>query len=1098
MRLFMIQDDGKLTLTKDLTSSIPPYAILSHTWGTEDEEVTFRDIVEGTGDHKDGYRKIQFCAKQAASHGLQYFWVDSCCIDKSNSTELSQAINSMFRWYHNAVICYVYLSDVSTGGYQSNAEFLWESTFRKSRWFTRGWTLQELIAPSSVEFFSVEGQRLGDKGSLERQLHEITGIAPAALRGSPLSDFSRRERMLWAEGRTTKFKEDMAYSLLGIFEVHLPLIYGEGIKHAFRRLEEEIDKQVAFERGRLRDHQRLKLEPFSLVPSSVSEVEESCLRSLWFPSMNTRRLNLEKPAEQTCLWLFEHEVYQDWFLGRNRDKHSGLLRLNGKPGTGKSILMKEAFRRAVLGQDKSDYRTAAFFFNAKGGELENSPLGLFRSLLHQLLPRDLEHLQRFRKLWNERNSGRYPWQETELRSFFQSMFANQRAKRTIIFIDALDECDSKSIRSQASFWRGITRSAYEAKVHLNVCLSIRDFPMVTMRNCPEIVVENHNSHDITTYVKQKFTLSIAAKEPQWELLKDKVLRKSAGVFLWVVLVVDDVLEKWDGGDGVHSLLKQLDVVPEELEALFSQMFLSLDPGARDITLRLFQWAVLAAKPLRLHEWHHIMAFIRQPILSSLHEWRGSDNFTKDDDQLEKQIRSVSKGLIEKQYPYAPEQGPLTSNAERHGSFKSYTSRYPKGTDERSGGCLDATSPPQKPNLYPTDRARSSESHGARRNYSPPSCDVKRKYHGRTPSPSSRQMRGRRGPASVFGMLKKSSDFNHIDMSRWLETLLTGKCIADPISLNESAFDSPTPLSVTGQSQVLEDYPALLSYATSEFFTHARLAEETGVDPSPIVNRLLEKGIWARWVTLREDVPQGVELWHYAADRGLNSWVSIFSQPPMPRRGLPLAPELEVRDPAFTLYTVGSKVPVEYENENENTQMSLSHPFKRSASVASFSSAGSHRGDMEASIFAGSAKSPVTAKKPAREPRPQLFCEKCNEYPEGFNGELLLRMHDYSKHRNQEKRWICIHPSEAGLTVEVDIVKPLDKCRACKARKEYRTYHNLAAHLRRSHFRDKPARAGNKNSAADDVARRGGKGGAVLMPPGELMKWMKAIYVNQEN
>jgi len=186
-------------------------AILSHTWGADDEEVTFIDLAEGAGKNKTGYGKIQFCGEQAASDDLRYFWMDTCCIDKSNNTELSEAITSMFRWYRDAAKCYVYLSDVSIGSSSENDQFSqskWESAFRESRWFTRGWTLQELIAPASVEFFSREGERLGDKKSLERQIHEITEIPVQALQGSSLSDFSVKERMTWAEKRKTKRKED--------------------------------------------------------------------------------------------------------------------------------------------------------------------------------------------------------------------------------------------------------------------------------------------------------------------------------------------------------------------------------------------------------------------------------------------------------------------------------------------------------------------------------------------------------------------------------------------------------------------------------------------------------------------------------------------------------------------------------------------------------------------------------------------------------------------------------------------------------------------------------------------------------------------------
>jgi hypothetical protein len=244
MRLLTCSD-GKFSFTEDLVRDIPQYAILSHTWGPDAEEVTFRDFKKGTGDQKDGYQKIRFCAEQARSDGLRHFWVDTCCIDKSNLTELSEAINSMFHWYRQAARCYVYLSDVSIAGREQNSEQLraqWELSFRTSKWFTRGWTLQELLAPASVEFFTREGQRIGDKNSLEQEIHEITGIALSALRGCDLSRFDIDERFKWAKTRTTTREEDWAYCLLGIFGVHMPLIYGERKAHAVRRLRWEINK----------------------------------------------------------------------------------------------------------------------------------------------------------------------------------------------------------------------------------------------------------------------------------------------------------------------------------------------------------------------------------------------------------------------------------------------------------------------------------------------------------------------------------------------------------------------------------------------------------------------------------------------------------------------------------------------------------------------------------------------------------------------------------------------------------------------------------------------------------------------------------------
>jgi hypothetical protein len=245
MRLLERKSNGEFLL-KDFTGHPhPAYAILSHTWGADGDEVSFQDIVAGTGKSKAGYRKIHFCAEQAAIDGLKYFWVDTCCIDKRYAVELYSAINSMFRWYREARKCYVYLPDVSVPYSVADlyrSQHIWEIAFRKSRWFTRGWTLQELLAPASVQFFTSEGRRLGNKSSLGTIIHEVTGIAEKALEGCPLSDFSIDERMSWAAQRTTKLEEDQIYSLLGIFDISMGLIYGEGKEKAQRRLNKEIDE----------------------------------------------------------------------------------------------------------------------------------------------------------------------------------------------------------------------------------------------------------------------------------------------------------------------------------------------------------------------------------------------------------------------------------------------------------------------------------------------------------------------------------------------------------------------------------------------------------------------------------------------------------------------------------------------------------------------------------------------------------------------------------------------------------------------------------------------------------------------------------------
>ncbi|KAF8850728.1 putative ankyrin repeat-containing protein [Acephala macrosclerotiorum] len=231
MRLLELNNDGEVSLTKDFVGdNIPEYAILSHTWGADTEEVTFKDLMDGTGKGKSGYKKVCFCGEQARRDGLQYFWVDTCCIDKSSSAELSEAINSMYRWYQDAEVCYAYLADVPS-----------ESKFSDSRWFTRGWCLQELIAPSTVIFFDEKWKELGTKASLRQDVSECTGIPVDILSGDDLQTASIAQRMSWAAKRKTTKVEDLAYCLMGIFGINMPLLYGEG-KRAFFRLQEEITK----------------------------------------------------------------------------------------------------------------------------------------------------------------------------------------------------------------------------------------------------------------------------------------------------------------------------------------------------------------------------------------------------------------------------------------------------------------------------------------------------------------------------------------------------------------------------------------------------------------------------------------------------------------------------------------------------------------------------------------------------------------------------------------------------------------------------------------------------------------------------------------
>ncbi|OTB00169.1 hypothetical protein M426DRAFT_43871, partial [Hypoxylon sp. CI-4A] len=227
-------DVNTLEIKEFFGNQTPPYAILSHTWDG-DKEVTFEEWERRTNDavrRKSGYAKIIGACHRAKTDGLQYLWCDTNCIDKRSSSELTEAINSMFIWYRDSQVCYAYLADVQVK----------TDTFPKSRWFTRGWTLQELLAPNRVVFFDRRWIVLGERNEMADIISRITKIHVGVLAGhSTVHEYSIAQRMSWAADRQTTRAEDTAYCLLGIFDISMPLLYGEQT-HAFIRLQREIIK----------------------------------------------------------------------------------------------------------------------------------------------------------------------------------------------------------------------------------------------------------------------------------------------------------------------------------------------------------------------------------------------------------------------------------------------------------------------------------------------------------------------------------------------------------------------------------------------------------------------------------------------------------------------------------------------------------------------------------------------------------------------------------------------------------------------------------------------------------------------------------------
>jgi hypothetical protein len=546
MRL-LHSETGRFTLTKDFTGDdqIPPYAILSHTWGPDNEEVTFEDIVNGTGEAKPGYKKIRFCGEQARQDGLCYFWIDTCCINKSNNAELSRSINSMFRWYRNATRCYVYLLDVSRCSISGNHKCtprLWESDFRKSRWFTRGWTLQELLAPASVEFFSREGQRLGDKSFLMTQICDITNIPYTALDGHPLSQFSVEERLRWIQHRQTTLEEDKAYSLLGIFDVYILPIYGEGWGKAHDRLLDEFHKmQKCIQDLRLSDPRDDK--------KRIEDTKGGLLEGLYD-------------------WILENSDFRQW---RN-DQQSRLLWINGDPGKGKTMLLCGVINE--LERSKAKSVLLSYFFCQATDSRINYATAVLRGLIYLLVDQQPSLISHIRTKYDQ--AGKTLFEDTNawvaLSEIFTNILQDPSLDYVYLIVDALDECvadlpklmdfmvQTSSISPRVKWivssrnWPNIEKALDIAIQKLRLCLELN---------------EKSVSAAVATFIQFKVEWLAARnkyRNDTREAIQQHLMLNANGTFLWVGLVCQELsnISGW-------KARQKLTAFPPGLDALYQRM-----------------------------------------------------------------------------------------------------------------------------------------------------------------------------------------------------------------------------------------------------------------------------------------------------------------------------------------------------------------------------------------------------------------------------------------------------------------------------------------------------------------------------------------------
>lgn len=603
MRLLQYNNTSDFTLTEDIIDSkaIPPYAILSHRWGTDTEEVTFNDLINGIGKDKPGYEKIRFCGEQARQDDLQYFWIDTCCIDKSSSAELTEAINSMFRWYQRSAKCYVYLSDVSSrthNDHRKRMRLAWEESFRDSQWFKRGWTLQELVAPSSVDFFSHERDWIGSRITLEQLISDITRIDVKALRGAPLSEFGINERFSWADDRQTKRPEDKAYSLLGIFDVFMPLLYGEGEERARKRLQEEIQKSLANTQS-----DRIQREE----KAEWSEEEMNCLRALRTSDYEEFKDRNPSRLDGTCEWLLRHNHYLEW----QENPSSALLWVSADPGCGKSVLAKSLIDREM--QATESRVNCYFFFKDDNGDQKRAVTAL-SALLHQLFSQ--------RGFLVQYAKHDYKAEGHKLSELFHKLWhiliraaSDPRAGEIVCVLDALDECaESDRFRLIDALNALYKRPASgNATFQLKFLVTSRPYLDIEKQFCPTIRLHGEKeseaiSREINIVIKERVSQIGQQRlldESERSTLETELLSIPHRTYLWLKLIMEAI------SDEIRLSKKKLRAVvgtlPTTVEEAYDAILSRVKEGDKKTVQKLLHIIVAAIRPLTLREMNIALA-----------------------------------------------------------------------------------------------------------------------------------------------------------------------------------------------------------------------------------------------------------------------------------------------------------------------------------------------------------------------------------------------------------------------------------------------------------------------------------------------------------
>ena len=374
----------------------------------------------------------------------------------------------------------------------------------------------------------------------------------------------------------------------------------------------------------------------------LSDTAQMCLKSLAFPQMQDRSWDIDLAAPGTCEWLHQHESYRSWAASDR-----GLLWIKGKPGSGKSTLVKYALDNRGSGADAF---VLSFFFHGRGDELQRTPLGLFRSLLHQALSQAPDVLQdltdEFEAKYKQYGTpGKdWHWHESELRPFLESFLRKVLLKRSSVwlFIDALDECGKDNAVRLVEIFQSLLRrlpSQPTGLGQLRICFSCRHYPILDLNEGGfEICAEAENQRDIATFVNSQ----LAAFRVQSSAIPAVIIERASGVFMWARLVVEQVLNLDREGVGPKKIQAAVRSVPPDLDALYQQLIQGMGPAS----LKLIQWICFATHPLTPDKLRWAMFIEGDCPHRSLKACQGDEDYVSDNFRMKRQVQTLSRGLAE--------------------------------------------------------------------------------------------------------------------------------------------------------------------------------------------------------------------------------------------------------------------------------------------------------------------------------------------------------------------------------------------------------------------------------------------------------------------